>query len=579
MKFPKPENVKSPWVKNYGEMREHLDYPEGSLYNYMRTANLDRLDLVAYTYYGTEATYRTFLNQIDKMARALRAYGIHEDDTVTICMPNTPEAIITFYALNKIGAIANMIHPLSAENEIHYYFNISESRLVLAINVAIDKVVRAADDTPIEKIIAVSPADSMPLGMKLGYQATQGRNIKIPKDKRIIRYAEFLKLESKTKNYNANRKSEDPAAILYSGGTTGYPKGIVISNFAFNAVALEGFEASQVLSEGTRVLAIMPIFHGFGLGVCIHTVFTFGGISILLPQFNVKTFDKLLTQHKPNVIVGVPTLYEALLLNEKIDKMDLSFIKFAISGGDSLSISLKRKLDKFFQDHHANIQIREGYGMTECLTGTCLTPKDTYREGSIGIPYPDNYYKIFRPNTHTECEYGEEGEILLAGPTVMREYMDNPEETAQTLRVHADGLTWVYTGDLGTMDEEGFVYFKGRAKRMIVTSGYNVYPGQIENILDAHEAVQMSCVIGVPDAYKMQKVKAFVKLSPEFSATEETKQLLLEYCRKHIAKYAMPYDIEFRADLPKTLVGKVAYRVLEEEELAKMKAAGQEEKA
>ena len=569
MKFPKPENVKSPWVKNYGEMREHLDYPEGSLYNYMRTANLDRLDLVAYTYYGTEATYRTFLNQIDKMARALRAYGIHEDDTVTICMPNTPEAIITFYALNKIGAIANMIHPLSAENEIHYYFNISESRLVLAINVAIDKVVRAADDTPIEKIIAVSPADSMPLSMKLGYQATQGRNIKIPKDKRILRYADFLKLESKTKNYNANRKSEDPAAILYSGGTTGYPKGIVISNFAFNAVALEGFEASQVLSEGTRVLAIMPIFHGFGLGVCIHTVFTFGGISILLPQFNVKTFDKLLTQHKPNVIVGVPTLYEALLLNEKIDKMDLSFIKFAISGGDSLSISLKRKLDKFFQDHHANIQIREGYGMTECLTGTCLTPKDTYREGSIGIPYPDNYYKIFRPNTHTECEYGEEGEICIYGPSVMLGYLKDEAETNHTLQLHEDGIVWLHTGDLGLMDEDGFVYYKQRLKRMIVSSGYNVYPQYIENVIDSHPAVLSSTVIGIDHPYKKQVAKAFIVLRPGYEPSEELKDEIYEHCKQNLAKYSLPYQMEFRESLPKTLVGKVAYRELEKEESEK----------
>jgi long-chain acyl-CoA synthetase len=175
------------------------------------------------------------------------------------------------------------------------------------------------------------------------------------------------------------------------------------------------------------------------------------------------------------------------------------------------------------------------------------------------------------PGTDREVPYGTEGEILLAGPTVMKEYMHHPEETAETLRKHADGLTWVYTGDLGVMDEEGFVYFKGRAKRMIVSSGYNIYPAQLENILDAHALVQMSCVIGVPDPYKMQKVKAFVKLVPEAKPTEETKKVLLDYCRQHIAKYAMPYDISFKEEMPKTLVGKVAYRVLEEEEMAKFK--------
>jgi long-chain acyl-CoA synthetase len=193
-----------------------------------------------------------------------------------------------------------------------------------------------------------------------------------------------------------------------------------------------------------------------------------------------------------------------------------------------------------------------------------------FKEGSIGVPFPDTYIKIVEPGTDREVPYGTEGEILLAGPTVMKEYMNRPDETAQTLRRHSDGLVWVYTGDLGTQDEDGFIYFKGRSKRMIITSGYNVYPGQIENILDAHEAVQMSCVIGVPDSYKMQKVKAFVKLAPNVPESEETKRELMAYCSKHIAKYAMPYDIEFKEDMPKTLVGKVAYRLLEEEEMERL---------
>ena len=252
------------------------------------------------------------------------------------------------------------------------------------------------------------------------------------------------------------------------------------------------------------------------------------------------------------------------------------YLKGVFSGGDSLSIELKKKLDKFLYDHKSTIQVREGYGTTETVTACCLTPAHMFKTGSIGIPLSDTYIKIVEPGTDKELSYGEEGEILLAGPTVMKEYMNHPEETAQTIREHKDGLRWVYTGDLGVMDVEGFVYFKGRAKRMIVTSGYNVYPAQLENILDAHEYVQMSCIIGVPDAYKMQKVKAFVKLKEGVPAIEETKRALLEYCRENISKFAMPYDIEFRDELPKTLVGKVAYRQLEEEEIAKIKA---EEKA
>ena len=214
--------------------------------------------------------------------------------------------------------------------------------------------------------------------------------------------------------------------------------------------------------------------------------------------------------------------------------------------------------------------MREGYGTTECVTASCLTPTHMYKEGSIGQPFPDTFYKIVSPDTTEELPYGEEGEICLTGPTIMLGYMNHPDETAKTLRIHPDGKTWLHTGDLGMMDADGFIYFRQRIKRMIVTSGYNVYPSQLENILDAHELVQMSCVIGVPDELKIQKVKAFIMLKPGNEPTEENKKIILEHCKKHIAKYALPYDIEFRAALPKTLVGKVAYRELEQAEIEKI---------
>jgi long-chain acyl-CoA synthetase len=369
------------------------------------------------------------------------------------------------------------------------------------------------------------------------------------------------------KEYIVPSIGSDPAVILYSGGTTGTTKGIVLTNLNFNALGQQVIAANSMFQPGDKMLAAMPIFHGFGLGVCIHTMLSQGGRCILVPRFTPKTYAKDLVKHRCNFIAGVPTLYEALLRLPDMDGKDLSCLKGVFSGGDSLSIELKKKLDKFLAQHNASIQVREGYGTTETVTACCLTPSHIYKEGSIGLPFPDTYIKIVRPGTAEELPYGEEGEILLAGPTVMREYMHHPQETAETLRQHEDGLLWVYTGDLGIMDEEGFVYFKGRAKRMIVSSGYNIYPAQLENILDAHELVQMSCVIGVPDPYKIQKVKAFIKLKANVPASAETKETILEHCRKNIAKYAMPYDIEFREDLPKTLVGKVAYRVLEEEEL------------
>jgi long-chain acyl-CoA synthetase len=258
-------------------------------------------------------------------------------------------------------------------------------------------------------------------------------------------------------------------------------------------------------------------------------------------------------------------------------KADLSCLKGIFCGGDTLTVELKRRFDKFLDEHNGRIHIREGYGTTECVTASCLTPIHLAKEGSIGQPLPDMYYKIVKVGTEEEVPYGEEGEICIAGPTVMLGYLNQPEETEKTLRRHADGLLWVHTGDLGVMDSDGFVYFRQRIKRMIITNGYNVYPSQLENILDAHEYVQVSCVIGVPDPIRMQRVKAFIVLKTGIEPTDETKEKIMAYCRKNIAKYALPREIEFRDSLPKTLVGKVAYRLLEEEELERLKSAPQQE--
>ena len=411
--------------------------------------------------------------------------------------------------------------------------------------------------------------------MKAGYMLTEGRKIKkIPEDAPVIRWNEFMRLgKACFWNYKVSREADDPAAILYSGGTTGTTKGILLTNLNFNALGQQIIATNPMFRPGDRMLSAMPLFHGFGLGVCIHSMLSQGGRCILVPRFTAQSYSKLITKYRCNFIAGVPTLYEALLRLPNMDKADLSCLKGVFSGGDSLSVELKKKFDKFLYDHHATVQVREGYGTTETVTACCLTPTHMFKEGSIGLPFPDTYIKIVKPGTDEELPYGEEGEILLAGPTVMKEYIKHPDETANTLRKHADGLTWVYTGDLGVMDYEGFIYFKGRSKRMIITSGYNVYPAQLENILDACDQVQMSCVIGVPDSYKMQRVKAFVMLKPGVPAIEETRKEIMAYAAKHIAKYAMPKEIEFRDELPKTLVGKVAYRQLEEEELQKIAAA------
>ncbi len=565
--------AKTPWEPFLGGVPMHLEYFEGSMFDKVAEIAKQYPDNIAFDFMGRSTTYRQMVQEIERCAKALKTIGVRENDKVTIAMPNCPQAIYMFYAINLIGAIANMIHPLSAEKEIEFYLNESESITAITLDQFYNKFESIRENTKVVNIIIASVKDALSRPVRAGYMLTEGRKIKkIPKDAPVIRWKEFMRLsEHCFYRYRVERKSDDPAVILYSGGTTGTTKGIVLTNKNFNALGQQVVAANPMFRIGDKMLAAMPLFHGFGLGVCIHTMLSQGGRCILVPRFTAKTYAKDIIKYRCNFIAGVPTLYEALLRLPSMEDADLSSLKGVFSGGDSLSVELKKKFDTFLYDHKASIQVREGYGTTETVTACCLTPPHMFKEGSIGVPFPDTYIKIVEPGTDKEVPYGQEGEILLAGPTVMKEYMKHPEETAQTLRTHEDGLTWVYTGDLGTMDDEGFVYFRGRAKRMIISSGYNVYPAQIENILDANDKVQMSCVIGVPDSYKMQKVKAFVKLNPGVPQTEETKQEILAYCRKHIAKYAMPYDIAFKDDMPKTLVGKVAYRVLEEEELAKLK--------
>lgn len=561
----------APWLSSYGDRMFNLEYPKGSISDKVLETADEVPSNVALSYMGVKTTFKALKQKVLETAAAYTALGVRPGDKVTVCLPNVPQAVFSLYALNYIGAIASMIHPLSAEGEIIFYIKTAGSRFCITLDQFAEKFNEVLKKTDLEKLIITGAEDELNFVKKSAYRLF----IKTKKQKsvktggKMILWSDFIKAGKKTVVTAAHKKDVDPAVILFSGGTTGVTKGIMLSNLNFNALACQTIEMAHYPVRGAKMLAAMPVFHGFGLGVCIHTMMVAGGTSILVPRFNVKSYAELIMKNRPNFIAGVPTLFEALTRNQYLDKADLSCLKGVFSGGDSLSVELKKKFDAFLKSRNCSVRIREGYGTTECVTASCLTPYDKEKEGSIGIPYPDTYYMICKPGTTEPCDANEDGEICLRGPSVMLGYLDRPQETADTLRTHTDGYVWLHTGDLGFMDEEGFIFFKQRIKRMIITSGYNVYPSQIENIIDGHPAVQMSCVIGVKDPYKMQKVKAFVVLKEGYNPDDGVKNDILEYCKKNIAKYAMPYDVEFRTELPKTLVGKVAYTVLEKEEAAK----------
>ena len=557
-------NIPTPWLGSYGEVPPHLEYPEVSLSAAVLSNATTDPDYPALSFMGREITYRTLAEEVDCTARAFYAQGVRPGMRVLVCLPNVPQAIYSIYGLNRIRAVATMAHPLSAIGEIIHYMDEASCDYAVTLDQCYAKFLDVKKQRSIRKLIVTRISEELPFPLSLGQKLMTERKFpKVIEDGNVLLWKHFIASgASVTDSYAEEKDPMGEAVVLFSGGTTGVTKGIMLSDLNFNALALQTEAMCHEEVRHCRMLAAMPVFHGFGLGVCIHTVLVGGGTAILVPRFHAKSFARLIRKTRPDFISGVPTLFEAITRNTCLDGVDLSCLRGVFSGGDSLSTELKKKLDRFLADHNACVRVREGYGTTECVTASCLTPYNKEKEGSIGLPYPDTYYKICKPGSCEALPYGEEGEICMTGPTVMLGYINHEEENAAALRRHADGHVWLHTGDLGLMDEEGFLYFRQRIKRMIVTSGYNVYPSQIENILEGHPAVHRSCVIGVPDPLKMQKVKALVVLRDGVADTPEVRASILEHCRANIAKYAMPAELEICDSLPTTLVGKVAYTKL-----------------
>ncbi len=549
----------APWMAHYGDMPASLTYPDTTMYQQL-IATADRYgDKPAYVFMGKTTCYSQLIRRISRAAGIFSSLGIQAGDRVSICLPNVPQAIDAFYGLNALGAIACMIHPLSAPEEIAYYLNLTQSKLIITLDMLYEKVASVtATLNQACPIVVTTIQEELPSIKRLLYPLVQKQS-KIPMDHDVLQWRQLIQTCSCV--HTATGSPDDCAAILFSGGTTGMPKGICLSNRNFNALALQTIAASGCDSiVGLKMLSVMPMFHGFGLGIGIHTPLVGGGCCLLIPRFTVDSYAKLVKTQKPNFIPGVPTLFAALLQAKALQKADLSFLKGVFSGGDSLSPDLKKRVDAFLKERHSPVTIREGYGTTECVTASCLTPVHRQKEGSIGIPFADTFYKIVKPDTTEDLPSQTEGEICIAGPSVMLGYWNDQEETRRVLKLHPDGQIWLHTGDLGMMDEDGYVYFRQRLKRMIVTNGYNVYPTQIEKVLSEHPAVNACCVIGLPDPMRGQRVRAYV-----VAKSAVTEEELFQHCRRYIAKYALPKEMVFKTELPKTAVGKIAYRVLEEE--------------
>lgn len=558
---------KHAWDKFYPKDKRNIKVPNMSLYEYIYENNKDRQSNVAINYFNKKTTYYELFKEIDLCARAMRSQGIREGDVVSVCMANTPEAVISFYAISKIGAIANMIHPLSAEEEIKQSLIATKSVMLIAINLTYKNVKNIIENTNVYKTIIVSPRDSMPTLLSVGYYLLEDRKVETPKSsEKFIRWKEFI---TKGNNYNSKvlvkTTKDQPAVILHSGGTTGVPKNILLSNGNINVVVGQAQISLPEIDDSDRMLTILPLFHCFGLVETLHFPLSTGGCVILVPKFDAGRFDKLLIKYKPTVIPGVPTLFEAMIKNKHMEKVDLVDVKYVVSGGDTLNEEKNKEVNIFLKQHNCRHNIVQGYGLTETSGGCVFATHGTDILGSSGIPLVGNDLKIIDIDTKEELGPNQKGEIMISGPSVMLGYLDNQEETNEVLEKDKNGKIWVHTGDMGYVNEDGILFFVQRIKRLIIVSGYNVFPSHIEEVLNKHEKILSCCVVGIPHPYKIQVPKAYIVLKDGIKESSSVKREIKEYCEKNLAKYMIPREFVYRESLPKTMIGKVDYRSLEEE--------------
>jgi long-chain acyl-CoA synthetase len=548
------------WCRFYGDVPDRLVYPDHTLYQAVRLT-VDRIpEAVACEFLGRTMIYRELGRRIERVADALAALGLRDGERLLIVMPTSPQAVVAYYAANALGAVAALVHPLAAPAEIEGYARDSGARIALTLDALYPRLAPALDSGVVTTLVITRLADGLPLLTRAGFWLARGRRIaRVPPDPRVRWWAELMG-EDHPRAPRPTRDPSTPSTILFSGGTTGVPKGIMLSdrNIISNGVQVARWVDMR---EGDRTLAVLPLFHGFGLSTLVNAPLMTGGRVILVPEFSPKAVARLIRRSRPNFIAAVPSLYDALTRRGALKGADLSCIEAAFAGGDTLSPRVKERFDRLLAEGGSRARLLEGYGLTENVTAAVVMPLHEQRPGSIGVPLPDVFVTIRDPESGVELTVGEPGEICISGPSVMLGYLNDPATTAVALRPHEDGRTWLHTGDMGRRDAEGWFWFLGRRKRMIKSSGFNVFPGEVEQVLCAHPDVAEAYVMGVPDDSRGERVKAYVVPRPD-AVTGDLVVRLMAHCVERLARWSCPREIVLRDELPKNRVGKVDQREL-----------------
>ena len=557
-------SIDKPWLKYYTEEIISAKLPECTIYEYLWENNKDYKNTVALNYFDRKINYEEVFANIDKATKSYSALGLKDGDIVTICAVTVPETIYSFYGLNRLGVICNMVDPRTSAEGIREYIKEVNCKIVITIDVVYSKIVEAIKGTAVEKIVIISPADSLPQPKKFLFKAF--KTTKIQNDTHI-KWNDFIEIGKNNEPVIAAYKKNTPCVIVHTGGTTGIPKGVMLSNDNMNAAALQASRCGFDFKREHTWLNIMPPFIAYGVGNGLHLPLIVGMEVILIPSFNPDKFVDLLNKYHPNHIAGVPSYYGNIIHNPKFQKSSLEYLLSPIVGGDGMDISLEKEVNDFFVSHNALNLVCKGYGMSEVAAAVCVcSSTEINKIGSVGIPFPYTTMSVFDLDTGKELSYNEEGEICMTGPNTMVGYYNNENETNSVVKMHKDGLMWVHSGDIGYIDEDGFVFIKDRIKRVIIRhDGFKVFPSLIEKKVDTNVNVVSNCAVGVADSSHSQGKlpMVFVVLRDECNA-DVVKKELITLCQKDLPEYVQPIDFVFIDKMPLTPIGKVDYRALEE---------------
>lgn len=557
-------SIDKPWQKYYSDEAINGAIDECKIYEKIWNENKDHLEDVAILYYGRKTNYRQLFSNIEKTAAAFVAEGVKAGDYVTVCSVNMPEVVYAFYALNRIGAVANMVDPRTNTERIGQYMKDAGSSFVLTLDRALPRFTKLCDDGIVDKIVILSPADSLPMPLKLGYKMKN--KVSITTNDRCRVWKDFIQQGAGTKIEDYPYEKDYPAAVVYTGGTTGIPKGAVLSNDLINTVVCGYKDNGLSFARGDKCLSIMPPFIAYGVSVGIHLPISAGVTDIVIPQFNPEELGKLISKHRAQHFIGVPSHLEQLPKSPGADNMDLSFFKTAGCGGDLMTPESERRINQYLSDHGCTNKVIQGYGMTE-MGGTAVTNTHcAVKPGSVGIPLPKNNISVRDPETKKELTYNTKGEIYLMAPAYMSRYINAPEEQKKLFWTDDQDKVWVKTGDVGYVDEDGFVFLMGRMKRMVIRpDGHNVWPSQIEEVLLRHPSVDQCSVVGcpVPDGQNGKIPTAFIVVKEGVEQTDQLLKEIEEFSKIYMPERDTASAFRFIDKIPMTPIGKVDYRALE----------------